>query len=200
MLGLWFPTIIILGLVYFSELTLKDIGLAWPTLQLDVLGYIFSFIIIGLVSLYCLLMVYYLIAYHFSSEFKRKFIEQKKSSMEQISYADIIPVIPKEKKWWNGVSFTAGVTEEIIYRGFILFAFTYLFPSMSIWLVLIISSVLFGLAHTYQGFMAGVVRTSVIGFLFACFYLTVGSIIPLILIHILIDYVGKLGDDTEEIL
>jgi len=197
MVGLWIPTIIILGLIAFSELTLKDVGLTLPSFQLEILGAVPSYIIIGLIGLYSLLMVYYLLGYHFSSEFRKKFSEQKQSSMQKISYADMIPVSKEEKKCWNYVSITAGVTEEIIYRGFIIFAFSYFFPSLSIWVILLISAVLFGLAHTNQGLVEGFIRTTIIGFLFACFYVVVGSILPLILLHVVIDYVGKLGEEVN---
>ena len=196
-IGLWIPTIIILGLIVFSELTLKDVGLTLPSFQLEILGAVPSYIIIGLIGLYFLLMIYYLVGYHFSRQFRIKFSAQKQASMQKISYIDIIPVTKEEKKWWNFVSITAGVTEEIIYRGFLIFAFSYFFPSLSIWIVLLLSSFIFGLAHTYQGIGEGVIRTSIIGFIFSCFYVSVGSILPLIILHIIIDYVGKLGEEVN---
>ena len=109
-----------------------------------------------------------------------------------------MPVTNKEKKIWNFVSLTAGITEEIIYRGFLIFAFAYLFPDFSIWLVIILSSLLFGLAHTYQGFTTGVLRTTIFGVIFSILYIGIGSILPLIVIHFLIDYVAKLGELKEQ--
>ncbi|MFP3722585.1 CPBP family intramembrane glutamic endopeptidase, partial [Niallia circulans] len=66
----------------------------------------------------------------------------------------------------------------------------------TIWLVIIISSLLFGLAHTYQGGI-GVIRTAIIGILFSGLYLGLGSILPLIVLHFLIDYVAKLGESNK---
>ncbi|WP_052342642.1 CPBP family intramembrane glutamic endopeptidase [Bacillus sp. EB01] len=97
---------------------------------------------------------------------------------------------------WTFVSWTAGITEEIIYRGFLIFAFQQLFPQLGIWMVLILSSILFGLAHTYQG-ISNVIRTSIIGLFFALLYISLDSIIPLIILHFLIDYIGKLDDGEE---
>ncbi|WP_307287850.1 CPBP family intramembrane glutamic endopeptidase [Bacillus sp. SORGH_AS_0510] len=53
--------------------------------------------------------------------------------------------------------------------------------------MLILSSLLFGLAHTYQG-ISGVVRTTLIGLWFSIVYIGIGSIIPLIFFHALVDY------------
>jgi membrane protease YdiL (CAAX protease family) len=105
-----------------------------------------------------------------------------------------LPVTEKEKKVWIYVSLTAGITEEIIYRGFLLFALSFLFPDLSVWLVILLSSILFGLAHTYQGFVTGVVRTTIFGIVFSVLYMGLGSIVPLIILHFLIDYLAKLGD------
>ncbi|MEH7379023.1 CPBP family intramembrane glutamic endopeptidase [Bacillus sp. JJ1533] len=106
----------------------------------------------------------------------------------------MLPVTDKEKKIWNYVSLTAGITEEIIYRGFLIFALGYFFPGLSIGLVIILSSLMFGMAHTYQGFLTGVIRTTIFGLLFSILYIGIGSILPLIVFHFLIDYVAKLGD------
>ena len=50
MIGLWIPTIIILGLSAFSELSLKDIGITMPNFQLEILGTVPSYISIGLIG------------------------------------------------------------------------------------------------------------------------------------------------------
>ncbi|WP_422392303.1 CPBP family intramembrane glutamic endopeptidase [Niallia oryzisoli] len=89
------------------------------------------------------------------------------------------------------------MTEEIIYRGFLIYALSQLFPDFSIWFVLIISSILFSLAHTYQGF-PNVIRTTIFGFFIAVLYIGLGSIIPLILFHFLVDYIAKIGEISEE--
>ncbi|MCZ0703840.1 CPBP family intramembrane glutamic endopeptidase [Natronobacillus azotifigens] len=75
---------------------------------------------------------------------------------------------------WNYVSITAGVTGEIIYRGFLIFAFAFLFPHFSIWLIILLVSLLFGLAHTYQGLITGVLRTTIFGMLFSILYIALG--------------------------
>ncbi|WP_404328617.1 CPBP family intramembrane glutamic endopeptidase [Mesobacillus maritimus] len=112
--------------------------------------------------------------------------------MQKVSLLKSCRFLKKIKRF--GPSFH--VPLEIIYRGFLIFSLTALFPSFSLWAVLIISSLLFGLAHTYQGF-GNVIRTSLVGLFFAILYIVLGSIIPLIVLHFLIDYVGKIGDGED---
>lgn len=195
-IGLWVPTIFILFLVSFTQLNLKDIGIALPTINPDPLGTVMTYSLLIITFLYLLIVMYYCVGYHFSHKIRTKFLQAKENQLNTASFSDIMPVTTKEKHIWNYVSLTAGITEEIIYRGFLIFAFSYLFPDLSIWYVLILSSVLFGLAHTYQG-LAGVVRTTVVGLLFAGLYVGLGSILPLIVLHFLIDYVAKLGDSNN---
>ncbi|PQD96751.1 CPBP family intramembrane metalloprotease [Pradoshia eiseniae] len=197
MIGLWLPTLFIFLLVSLTGMNLMDIGIALPNINLDTLGTEFTYTIIIAAVIYMLIFSYYLIGYRFSSKLRMKFIEAKEKELNAAPYADILPVTNKEKKLWDYVSLTAGVTEEIIYRGFLIFAFSTLFPDLSIWLVILLSSMLFGLAHTYQGF-TGVIRTSIIGIFFSCIYIGLNSILPLILIHFLMDYVAKLGDSPMD--
>jgi uncharacterized protein len=153
-----------------------------------------TYIAFGIASLYLFIISYYAIGYYFSDKVKNKLTKAKEQGLKKIEFYVMLPVTKKEKKLWNYVSLTAGVTEEIIYRGFLIFALAYLFPNFSIWIVILLSSLLFGLAHTYQGFLTGVLRTTTVGILFSILYIGLGSILPLIAFHFLIDYVGKLGD------
>ena len=79
---------------------------------------------------------------------------------------------------------TAGVCEEFLYRGFAMAALYRVgIPS---WAVVTISSILFGLAHAYQG-RGGIVGTMLLGFLFAWARLTFASLMPVMIWHTGID-------------
>lgn len=195
--GLWIPTIFILLLVTFTELTLKDIGLSFPNINTNTLGPLVTYSVFIIVFLYLIGILYYSIGYHFSDKIRTKFKQAQQKEYDKVSFSEILPVSNKEKKIWNYVSLTAGITEEIIYRGFLIFALAYLFPNLSVWLVLFLASLLFGLAHTYQGF-TGVIRTTVFGAIFSVLYIGIGSILPLIIFHFLIDYLAKLGGEDNK--
>jgi membrane protease YdiL (CAAX protease family) len=81
------------------------------------------------------------------------------------------------------LSITAGIVEEILYRGFV---FWYLQPFMPGWAVVAISALAFGLGHSYQG-VGGVVRVTLIGVAFGAYYLLTGSIWLPIVVHAVLD-------------
>lgn len=98
---------------------------------------------------------------------------------------EIFPFEPNAKKLWFAVSVTAGICEEILYRGFII---DYLQTSMSLDLVwaLLLGALIFGLGHIYQG-LKGFVATTLYGFLFAGLYVSTGNLVLPIVIHVFID-------------
>ncbi|CAG9619561.1 CPBP family intramembrane glutamic endopeptidase [Sutcliffiella rhizosphaerae] len=193
-ISLWIPTIFILFLIVFTDLTFTNIGLTFPTINTEVLGPITTYSVFAIALVYLLGITYYLIGYRYSDKIRKKLSQAKENQWDNVEFSDILPTTTKEKKWWNYVSITAGITEEIIYRGFLIFALSFLFPNFSIWIIIFLSSLLFGLAHTYQGFMTGVLRTTIFGVIFSILYIGLGSILPLIVFHFLIDFFAKLGE------
>ena len=86
-------------------------------------------------------------------------------------------------RWFVGLSITAGIVEEIVYRGFV---FWYLAQWMPMWAVVVVSALAFGLGHSYQG-AAGIVRITLVGVVFGAYYLLTGSIWLPIVAHALLD-------------
>lgn len=82
---------------------------------------------------------------------------------------------------------TAGVCEEFLYRGFAMAALTRV--GMPAWSVVLISSILFGWAHAYQG-RGGVIGTGLLGFVFGGMRLAVGSLFPVVLWHVGVDVIA----------
>ena len=98
----------------------------------------------------------------------------------------LVHFLPHSKRELNaiyGVSLTAGIVEEIVYRGFVLW---YLALVMPLWAAVILSSIAFGVAHSYQG-PAGAVKCGFVGLAFAGFYLLTGSIWLPMIGHFLFD-------------
>lgn len=86
-------------------------------------------------------------------------------------------------RWFFGLSITAGVVEEIVYRGFV---FWYLAQLLPIWAVVVVSAIAFGLGHSYQG-LHGMLRITLVGVAFGAYYLLTGSIWLPIVAHALVD-------------
>jgi membrane protease YdiL (CAAX protease family) len=85
---------------------------------------------------------------------------------------------------FSSLAITASLCEEFLYRGFV-FAVLYL-ASGSLALAVVGSSLLFGLAHFYQG-PRGLVTTFVLGLIFAASRLWAGNLIPAIAAHLVVD-------------
>jgi membrane protease YdiL (CAAX protease family) len=94
-----------------------------------------------------------------------------------------LPQEDKELRVFFSLSATAGIVEEIIYRGFLIWCLALLMP---LWIAVAASSVAFGLAHTYQG-ASGVLRTGIAGLALGILYVVSGSIWLPILAHFLAD-------------
>lgn len=97
----------------------------------------------------------------------------------------LIPASTAERYWFALVAVGAGVSEEILFRGFLLF---YLdsFTSLSSMQMIAVSSLLFGLCHIYQGWF-GVLGTTLAGFCLAYLYVGSGSLLLPIIVHALLD-------------
>jgi len=99
----------------------------------------------------------------------------------------LLPRSKKEKRLFSLVALTAGVCEEIIYRGFLVFLLQATFPGMPIFLIILIPSVLFGLGHFYQG-VQGVILTGVLGALLMSLFLVSNSLLFVMILHFIIDF------------
>ena len=95
------------------------------------------------------------------------------------SNAELIP--------YAGLALTAGICEEFLYRGFAMAA---LFRAgLPDWSVVILSAVLFGMAHLYQG-RSGFAGTLLLGLVFGSVRILCDSIVPLMLWHAAVDVVA----------
>lgn len=102
----------------------------------------------------------------------------------------IFPSAPVELVPYVALAVTAGVCEEFLYRGFAMAALarTGLVP----WAVVVVSSVLFGLAHTYQG-RSGVFGTMLMGLLFGAVRLGFQSLLPVVVWHSTVDLIAGIA-------
>jgi membrane protease YdiL (CAAX protease family) len=79
---------------------------------------------------------------------------------------------------------TAGVCEEFVYRGFAMAALTR--AGVSAWGVVVITAILFGMAHAYQG-KSGIVATTLMGLVLGIFRVVYQSLIPPVIWHSAVD-------------
>jgi membrane protease YdiL (CAAX protease family) len=99
----------------------------------------------------------------------------------------VLPQSPRELIPFLLLALTAGICEEFLYRGFAMAAISR--RGLPSGVVIFLSSVLFGLAHLYQG-RAGFVSTMLLGILFGISRAALGSLLPVIVWHLGVDVVA----------
>jgi membrane protease YdiL (CAAX protease family) len=100
--------------------------------------------------------------------------------------AALLPRTPRERKAFVAVAVTAGIAEEIVFRGFLLVYLTEVFPPVTLGAAMVVSSLLFGLAHSYQGVL-GVLLTGLAGYWLAGLFVLTGSLLLPAVVHALVD-------------
>lgn len=102
----------------------------------------------------------------------------------------MLPRSMEEKRIFHFVALTAGVCEELLYRGYLIW---YLSRWIDVVPAVIVSSVIFGIGHSYQG-VKGIITTTLVGGVMALIYLTAGSLWPAMAVHAIIDmHAGELA-------
>ena len=99
----------------------------------------------------------------------------------------ILPQSKVELLLFLALAVTAGVCEEFLYRGFAMAALTR--AGLPVWTVVLLSSVLFAMAHLYQG-RGGVVSTLVIGTVFGTARIAYDGMVPVMFWHFAVDAVA----------
>ena len=173
LLILWSLTAVCLVSWWLSGGTLADMG--FQSVRLGWMGWV-AWAAAGLGLAYILYMAVLLSR---SAEAR----QQVRDQLETAELDFMRPRTAREHVRFRWLSVTAGITEEIIFRGFLIAALAIILP---VWVAAIVAVLTFGLGHIYQG-LGGVIRTSLIGGIFTVLYLMAGSLWPVILLHILID-------------
>lgn len=95
----------------------------------------------------------------------------------------MMPRGAEEMRWFNRLAVTAGVCEELLYRG-------YLIWYVGHWLALVpavlVAGVVFGLGHAYQG-PRGIAVTTMVGLFMSAIFLLTGSLVACMVFHALMD-------------
>lgn len=102
----------------------------------------------------------------------------------------MLPATPSELGWFRALAVTAGVCEELMFRGFLM---GYLAHFVPWWGAAVLSSVVFGVGHSYQG-LRGVVQTGLVGLAMTVPVLLTRSLAIPVVLHAAGDlYAGTLG-------
>jgi membrane protease YdiL (CAAX protease family) len=99
----------------------------------------------------------------------------------------ILPQSTVELLPYLALAITAGLCEEFLYRGFAMAVLLHI--GLQAWAVVLLTSVLFGLAHSYQG-RGGIVMTLLIGLVLGTSRIAYNSLVPAIFWHSAVDVVA----------
>jgi membrane protease YdiL (CAAX protease family) len=102
------------------------------------------------------------------------------------SFRFLFPTTSGEIRWFVVLSLTAGICEEIVYRSFLI---NYFFAGplhFALPLAFVFSTLLFGIAHVYQGWV-GIIQTAITGIILGLLFLATGSLLLVIVVHALVD-------------
>ena len=101
----------------------------------------------------------------------------------------LIPRTTTEKIAFAGLSVSAGIGEELVFRSFLIAALHA--ASGSLPLAVTAGVAVFALSHAYQGIL-GVVRVALLGLVLTAPFLLTGSVYPSIVAHVALDLIAGL--------
>jgi membrane protease YdiL (CAAX protease family) len=104
----------------------------------------------------------------------------------------VLPRTALEGRWFFALALTAGVCEELLYRGYAVWV---LRPAFGPWGAAFASVVVFGAGHLYQG-RRGALRATVAGSVLGALALALGSVVPGMIVHAIVDIGGGAAGRT----
>jgi uncharacterized protein len=98
----------------------------------------------------------------------------------------LLPSTLEQRWWWVAICATAGIGEEILYRGFLIQYFRHDPLHLNLIAAVALACVIFGIAHMYQG-LKGVFGTAFLGVVFSAVFVVTGNLLAPMILHFLID-------------
>jgi uncharacterized protein len=97
-----------------------------------------------------------------------------------------LPRTSEERIWFAIVSASAGVCEEILFRGFLIHYFQVAPFHLPLAAAFLLSCATFGAAHLYQG-IGGAIQTAFLGLVFGVLFLATGTLLLPMVLHAAVD-------------
>ncbi len=182
-IGLWAMAIIVLAFWWLMGREFNGLGLGFP-IRHSVVGWV----------AFGIFFLLYLV--DFSAVFtSREGVEKFESKLS--GELNLLPRNRREYLYFIPLSFSAGVCEEIVFRGYFIGYWLGLTApfKLGVWspvIAIVLPALIFGIVHLYQG-RGAVVRIVVMAILFGICYLEFGALWPLMALHFGIDLVGGLA-------
>lgn len=110
----------------------------------------------------------------------------------------LFPHRAEEWHWFMPLAVTAGVCEELLYRGYLIW---YLGHWLALVPAVLVAGVVFGFGHAYQG-PRGIAVTTMVGLFMSAIFLLTGSLVTCMVFHALMDlhagHVARVAFERQE--
>jgi uncharacterized protein len=93
----------------------------------------------------------------------------------------------QERLWFGALSVGAGISEELVYRGFLMWYLGGYIPHINTTEKILLTSIAFGLGHVYQGWKRAI-PTGIMGAVLALLYVLSGSLLLPAVVHAASDW------------
>jgi len=103
------------------------------------------------------------------------------------SLGTMMPDTPLDRSWFGAVSIGAGISEELVFRGFLIYYLSVVLPHTNLAERVLLTSLSFGFGHIYQG-RTRAISAGIVGLVLACFYVASGSLLLPMVLHAVADY------------
>ena len=163
---IWVPALVVLILSFIGNISFQDLGFRLISFKYNDWFTAITLIVGGLAIVY------------FQGRLILSLTSAKFREKQAVALGDDedVPRTAKERKQHTLFVFSTATCEELDSRGFAVFLLQAVFPGIPIFLVILITSALFGLSHIYQG-VRGVMKTGLYGVLFVSLFLASDSLI-----------------------
>lgn len=128
----------------------------------------------------------------YASDVMYSMLSPNELAKTQEQWETSVPFLPEKYRELPAYTFmciTAGVCEEIMYRGFLVNYFINPMSREFPYMAAVFPAVLFSIAHFYQGYMA-MFKIFLLSMLFALIFIFSKSLLYVVIIHFLIDFAG----------
>jgi CAAX protease family protein len=165
----------VLGIWIWAGRPFAQLGLDWPIGMRGLAGFLAVALVIVAASLQL-------------SSARTLTGEKLEKALVKVKRIKIMARTERELSLFMLVAVNAGVWEELVYRGFLIWFLT---PLLGVVGAVVLSAAIFGVGHIYQGWR-GVLTTGLVGLVFATLYALTASLWWLMVVHALIDIYGGL--------
>lgn len=175
---LWIMASIVLTTWNYMDRSFEDLGFRWPILSNQVYILVVLFVFLYAIDL--------TLQYIFEKNTKRKVGEWNKNTQ-------FLPSSFNEYKHYSFLAFSAGICEEILFRGFLIHYLVSIFGSgrPAFLFALLVPALLFSAGHLYQGKWA-MLKIFFGAIILGLIYLASASLLLVVGLHVAVDLISAI--------